>query len=261
MTTPSWLPRSALYRAEAIVLRHQDLGETDRLVVLYSREHGKIRASVRGARKVLSRLGGHLEPLTRARLLLVRGQNLDIIAQAEGIELFPRIRRNLLLTTQGLYLAELAGLFTEEPEAQPALYDLLLEGLRLLEAGEPGDLVLRRYDMQLLALQGYRPSLDACASCGRPVPADGPGSFSPSWGGLLCERCSPQEQTARRVSTAALMGLRLLQKGEWQALHHKWPARDVAWEMEQVLRWYIQSVVERPLQTAAFLDRLRSGKG
>ena len=45
---PSTLAQSTLYRADAIVLRHRDLGEADRVLTLFTAEHGKLRVSVRG---------------------------------------------------------------------------------------------------------------------------------------------------------------------------------------------------------------------
>ena len=63
-------------RAEAVVLRHTDWGEADRLLTLYTREQGKVRAVAKGARKINSRKAGHLEPFTRVKLQLARGREI-----------------------------------------------------------------------------------------------------------------------------------------------------------------------------------------
>src|SRR5437660_1481476 len=77
-----------VYKTEAIVLRQQALGEADRIVTLFTREYGKLRAAAKGIRRPASRLGGRLEPFTHARLLLARGRTLDVIAQAEIVGAF-----------------------------------------------------------------------------------------------------------------------------------------------------------------------------
>ncbi|MEL7643151.1 MAG: DNA repair protein RecO, partial [bacterium] len=69
------MPRSERsQRVEAVVLRHSDWGEADRLLVLFTREKGKIRAIAKGVRRIRSRKAGHLEPFTRSSLQLALGQ-------------------------------------------------------------------------------------------------------------------------------------------------------------------------------------------
>ena len=56
------------FRVEAVVLRHADWGEADRLLTLYTRERGKARAIAKGVRKIRSRKAGHLEPFMHVKL-------------------------------------------------------------------------------------------------------------------------------------------------------------------------------------------------
>jgi len=86
-------------RVEAIVLRHQDWGEADRLLWLYARELGKVRALAKGVRKMRSRKAGHLEPFTRVNLLLASGRDILIITQAEASELYLAVRADLGVTS------------------------------------------------------------------------------------------------------------------------------------------------------------------
>src|SRR5512132_2963742 len=83
MTSGTSRTSERLYRCEAIVLGRMDLGEADRILTLYSREHGKLRAIAKGARRPLSRLGPHLEYFTHAHLMLARGRELDVVTSAE----------------------------------------------------------------------------------------------------------------------------------------------------------------------------------
>ena len=266
MTTqnPSTLPHSSLYRAEAIILRHRDLGEADRIITLFSREHGKLRVSARGVRKLKSRLGGHVEPLIHASFLLVRGRTLDIVSQAQALETFPHIRGDLLTTTRGLYVAELVDLFSQEHEAQPALFSLLLEALHRLEGGAPGDALLRAFEVGVLEVAGYRPVLDRCASCGRAIDSKERGlGFGAALGGAVCSSCRTEQWEAMRpLSSEALAALRLLQQRGLDAAED--PMLDgegpVGSELEALLRWHLRYILERPVETVAFLDQLRTGR-
>ena len=82
-----YLPMSEpkIYKTEAIVLKHADWGEADRILTLYTSKIGKMRAVVKGARKTTSRLGGHVEPLTHCSMMLVRGRQLDTVSQSQTI--------------------------------------------------------------------------------------------------------------------------------------------------------------------------------
>ncbi len=46
---------------KGIILRKQDYRESDRLFVIYTDELGKISAVAKGARKIKSKMAGHLE--------------------------------------------------------------------------------------------------------------------------------------------------------------------------------------------------------
>ena len=264
---PSSLSRASLYRVEALVLRHRRLGEADRVLTLFTREHGKLQAVVRGARKIRSRMGGHVEPLMHTSVLLVRGRSLDIVTQAQAVSAFPRVRDDLLAATRGLLMAEIVERFSEEHEPNQALFAHLIEGLTRLEAVElPPELVVRAFETGVLELEGYRPVLDRCVSCGN-SPGDtgaGPLSFGAAWGGVLCAACAAGQDRAalRPLSAPALAGLRTLQDRGYLADPAPWAptatSTTAANEVERLLRWHLQSVLERPLETAAFLDQLRS---
>ena len=76
----------SLYRDLGVVLRTYKLGEADRIVVLLTAGHGKVRAVAKGVRRTKSRFGGRLEPLSHVQLLLYEGRELDIVTQAETVE-------------------------------------------------------------------------------------------------------------------------------------------------------------------------------
>lgn len=87
------LPRSQ--RVEAVVLRHSDWGEADRMLTIFTRELGKLRVVAKGARRPRSRKAGHLEPFTRVALLLARGREIWIVTQAETLDAYLPVRDDL----------------------------------------------------------------------------------------------------------------------------------------------------------------------
>ena len=185
----------SLYRDRGVVLRTYKLGEADRIVVLLTPGHGKVRAVAKGVRRTKSRIGGRLEPLSHVELLLYEGRELDIVSQAETIEPWRQLREDLGCLSQGLAMAEATEQVAQERESSEALYRMLVGALRAL-VRQPGPLVLASFYWKLLSLDGAGPMLDCCASCGAgPRPSTWSPSTSPKVG-----RCA---ETVARASRSA----------------------------------------------------------
>ena len=76
----------ALYRDHAVILRTQKLGEADRIITLFTKEHGRVRAVAKGVRRTKSKFGARLEPGSHIDIQLYTGKTFDIVTQVESIE-------------------------------------------------------------------------------------------------------------------------------------------------------------------------------
>jgi DNA repair protein RecO (recombination protein O) len=249
------LPRS--FRAEAVVLRHSDWGEADRLLILYTRELGKVRAVAKGVRRLRSRKAGHLEPFTRVKLLLARGRDLLIVTQAETVDAYLPLREDLLRTGYAAYVVELLDRFTYEEGENRPLYSLLTDTLARLATGEEPWPAARYYEVRLLDLLGFRPELFQCVHCHNEIKAEDQ-YFSAQLGGVLCPRpgCRSAAPDARPVSLAALKYLRHYQRSTYaEAARARVEAGQRA-EMEALLQHYLTYLLERGLNTPAFLREI-----
>jgi DNA repair protein RecO (recombination protein O) len=243
-------------RAEAVVLQHSDFGEADRLLTLYTREHGKMRAIVKGARKIASRKAGHLEPFTRVRLQLARGHDLFIVTQAETVEAYPALREDLTLTGYAAYVLELLTRFVPDEEiAVPSLYRLLTETLSRLATESIPWLTVRSYEMRLLDLLGFRPQLFECANCGKEIVAEAQ-FFSAALGGAVCPNCGRGLPGLWSISVEALKYLRHFQRSEYRDAVRARPEEEVRGEIETVMQGYFQYLLERKLNTPGFMKRV-----
>ena len=127
-----------LYRDEGVVLRTYKLAESDRIVVIMTAEHGKIRAVAKGVRKTKSKFGARLEPMSHVRLLLYRGRELDIVSQADSVEPLSPMLANLDRASQGMAAIEAVDQLALEREPNPRLYRMAVGVLRTRPA--PGGL-------------------------------------------------------------------------------------------------------------------------
>jgi DNA repair protein RecO (recombination protein O) len=236
----------SLYRDRAVVVRTHKLGEADRIVVLLTAEHGKVRAIAKGIRKTKSRFGGRLEPLTHVSLLLYQGRELDIVSQAETIDPTRPLMDDLDRLTQGLALLEAVDRLTPDREPVPDLYRMLVGALRTL-AARPSELVVPAFFWKVLASEGLRPELDRCVRCG----TDGPlVAFDLDEGGTLCRAC----RQGVPLSPGALTLLRQILGGELNAAlaADRSPAHH---EVAVLATRAMEHHLERGLRAVALLER------
>jgi DNA repair protein RecO (recombination protein O) len=254
-----------IYTTEAIVLKHANFGEADRILTLYTPNMGKFKALGKGTRRSRSKLGGHVEPLTHSSLVLARGQSLDAVTQSQTIESFLSIRSDLWLTARALYLIELADLFTPEHAENYPVYKLLLDTLHELgkvhrrkesASSMQHFMLLRFFEVQLLGHVGYQPQLGDCLNCSSSIePVEN--FFSHSGGGVLCPNCAHTEPVIQPISVNALKVMRLLQRGDYATASRLRLAPELSRELEQIIQGYVRYLLEREIKTTGFLDRLR----
>lgn len=250
-----------VYKANAIVLHRFSLGETDRVLTLFTRDAGKLNAVAKGSRRPGSRLSGATELFTDARLLLAVGKSLDIVSQCEIRESFPGIRSDLALLARATYLCELTDRLTVDREPDPELFDLLLSALYLLQRSKDcPDVIVHAYEMHALAQRGYEPALTACVKCSQPI-GRGRNAFSPSLGGALCPEDRFVAQDAIQLGGGTLDLLRQFAKSEPEELIACRPDPRSLVEADRCLRWYIRYRTERELKSVEFLDILRFRDG
>lgn len=242
-------------RSEAVVLKAMDYGETDKILTLYTPGLGKVRAIAKGVRRTTSHMGGHLDLFAHATVLLVHGRNMEIVTQGQGLHAFAGLRDDLDRLARACYAAELTDRFTEDGAPNPELFRALVRALDRIDTHDAPERALYLFELQLLALSGYRPQLHRCVTCDATI-EPGANAFDPALGGVLCPQCAPRAASARPVSTAALKLLRNLQtRGEAMLAIAVDPT--VMAEVEGLLGLYVHYLLERQPSSAAFVDTLR----
>lgn len=237
---------SGLYRDAGVVLRTHKLGEADRIVVLLTQHHGKVRAVAKGVRKTKSRFGARLEPLSHVNLLLYRGRELDVVSQAESIDHFRALRDDLDRLTRAVALLEVVDQLAQEREENPRLYAMLLGALRTL-ATRDSALLVPAFFWKLLAAEGYAPELDACVTCGTPEPLV---AFDVGEGGVLCRTC----RRGRPITPGALDLMRRILGGDLvRALAE--PASPATHEVEVLATAAVEHHLERRLRSISLLEK------
>lgn len=234
-----------LYRDTGVVLRTYKLGEADRIVVLMTEHHGKVRAVAKGVRKTMSKFGARLEPLSHVRLLMYQGRELDIVSQADSVETLAPLVGDLDHLTNGLAIVEAVDQMALDREPSPQLYRMLVGALRTV-ASRSGPLVVPAFYWKLLASEGVRPELDECVRCGATEPLV---AFDVAEGGVLCRSC----RTGASISADALDVTRMILGGRLnEALDL--PASPVTHEVAAHANRALEHHLERRLRTVAMFE-------
>ncbi|MSP78162.1 MAG: DNA repair protein RecO [Dehalococcoidia bacterium] len=251
-----------VYKTDAIVLRQTSTGEADRILTVLTPYLGKLRLIGRSVRRPKSKIGGHVEPLMHARLMVTKGKSgMDAVSQAETVEAYPALRSNLERTVWGIYCAELVDAFLPDEAPSADVFGLLADTLARLNAGEEG-MALRWFELHLLAMTGYRPELQVCTQC-RGALAPNRFAFSPDAGGVLCQTCEQANRIEERQtpfltpSVNALKALRYIQHQPYEEARRLRVPSPLANETEGILRFYIRYLLERDVRSTSFLDHLR----
>lgn len=238
------------------MLRHMNLGEADRLLTIYTREHGKLRQIAKGVRRPQSKKAGHLDLFARVSILAARGRELDVITQVEALDAYTGLRTDLDLVGRAAYAIELVDQFTVDGESNADLYRLLTRTLGRLSGGSERHGVQRHFELRLLDLVGYRPQLANCSLCAKEIKAEDQ-FFSYEAGGVLCPQCGPGERLKRPISLTALKVLRHYQRSSFEHAAQAEIRASVHKELDRLLEGYFNYLLERKLNSPGFLRSLR----
>jgi DNA repair protein RecO (recombination protein O) len=241
----------ALGRSAAVVIGSFDLGESDRVVTFYAREHGKVRGVAKASRRMRSRFGGALELFTLGELVffdtgrseLVRVDHFDVL------EPFASLRADLERLGQAAWIVECVGRLTAERDPHAALYGLLTRALRALAGMAPPTRVAVCFGARCLDVLGHRPRLDRCVECGRAYPFPRPVMDE---AGLVCEACATPAAGATPISPAAVGALSRMRAARWEEALTQ-PLGRIEAELRAALEAHMTRLIGQPTRTAKFL--------
>lgn len=206
---------SRTYSATGINLKANPMGESDRLLTILTPDRGLIKVAAPGARKQNAKLGGRSGLFVINDMLIAQGKSLDRLTQAETLESFPALGRDLAKLTSAQYLVEIALQQAIPNHPQAELYYLLTEHIGRIDQADRHYILpcLAHGTYQLLALAGLAPQMQQCCLSGRIMDEEQPQvGFSIEAGGVvdlfvLAERLAEAEAAGHFNPTRIALGL------------------------------------------------------
>lgn len=195
-----------LHKWEGIVLKVRAYGESNKIVILLTREAGKVATMARGAKKPSSRLASVTQPFTYGMFMVQHHTGMGTLQQGEHLNSMRHIREDIMATAYASYIMELVERVVEEGKPEPFAFDVLLHALQAIEEGYDPEAITLFVEWKMLPYAGVQPILHACASCGA---VDGEFAFSFAQGGFLCHRCYQHDPYIIRLTPTQLKLIRM----------------------------------------------------
>ena len=195
----------------------------------------------------------------RSSFLISRGRNLHLITQAEVIDPFDSLRKDLLGIGQGSYLVELVDAVTYEEGSNLNLYELLITTLEALDSGDDPAIITHYFELHLLGLVGFQPEFFICVECGNKI-TEQDQYISGELGGVVCPACVSKVSRAdiRPISARTLKFMRHFQRSSLQELVALDIPPEVKKGLEEIIRYYLTHTLEGHLNSPDFINRIKN---
>jgi DNA repair protein RecO (recombination protein O) len=202
-----------LQQSDSIILRTYPLGEADRIVAFFSREHGKMRGVANGARRMKNRFGASLEPLAHSRLMFFEKENRDLvrIQSADLLDSPMRIFQDYDRAVFAGEIIELIDRFLPEHEPHDAAFRLVRMTARALEQGCSIAFAACYFEVWMLRLAGVFPDFFYCSVCTRRLDAEDGRSLAAGLQAVICDSCNHREGVSVQPQVMELL-LEILKK-------------------------------------------------
>ncbi|MFX3616058.1 MAG: DNA repair protein RecO [Sporolactobacillus sp.] len=247
-----------MVKAEGIVLRTTDYGETNKIITVYTKEYGKIGLMARGAKRPKSTLASVSHVLFYGLCLFNKGRGLGLLYQAESIQSFTTIRMDIEKMGYAALIAELTDRLTEDGRPSTALYRLIVGILLLMEDGSDPAVLSSIFAIKMMEYAGIRPRLDRCIKCGG---NSKPFFFSVAGGGMLCCNCARTDPYALSMSAATARLLVLFLKIPIERIGNISLKPQTIHEIEQIIYSCYEQNAGIKLRARRFIDQLARFQG
>jgi len=207
------------YRTLGFILKKTDRGETDQLLVIYTKDFGKLEILARAVRKVSSKLRAGAEVFYLSEIEFIQGKIQKTLTDAILLEKFENIRKDLKKLKIAYQISENLDNLVRGEEKDEKIWQLLLETFKRLNTEyETQDITYKAYYYflwNLLAILGYQPELYRCVLCLKKLKPEKL-FFSAREGGIICQNCEKLLKSTRDINLDAIKILRIFAKGDWQ---------------------------------------------
>ena len=246
----------AIQKTSGFILRRRELRETSLLLIIYTKDFGKIRTVVKGVRSPENLFRSSYELFALDDVVFYEGKKKDFytLSQCELVDFFPKIRKDLERLLYALYFIEVLDYASNFDEANKDLYELLENSLRFLSTKASAKRVARIFEVKLLNILGLMPAVKTCAGCGANIGKD-TARFSFSLGGVLCKGCFPKDRKASIVTAGTINFISRILELPYEKIAHIKVSGTVGRELERVLKNFLRYHLDTEPKALKFIEK------
>lgn len=237
-------------KLHALILSRQHTGDADRRLVMFTKDYGLLHVLAKGVRRIPSRRGGFIEPLTHVIAIVSGHAGNYFLAAVETVNEYAALRADPAAAAHAHALAYFTAQLFREEEAQASVFDAVHHAWEIL----PHVAASKRAALEVavawhaLASAGWMPQLEECLECRTREPQDA-AVLDSSQGGWRCLSCHTSfAGTLLSLSPRLLRVARFLARHPERALQLTMQAEEAA-QVLATLRSYIHEVIGTPLAT------------
>jgi len=245
----------ARFSTEGLVIKEMNVGESDRLVTLFTREHGILKAFAPGAKSIKSKKGTATSLLTYSNFTFIKKRDTLRITEASPIALFFSVGSGIDVLALSQYFCELAYEFGENSTSNPEMLRLFLNSLHFLNKEKRYPPLIKAItELRLAVLSGYSPNLIACKNCGKFE--DTLMHFCITDGSLVCSECE-DEPNSISIDMGLLSAMRHIVYSEFSKLYSFSLGEKSADRLSDITSLYITTQSDRRFDTLEFYKTIK----
>lgn len=215
------------FKTEGVILKRRDFGEADRILTIFTLHRGKISVLAKGVRRITSRRAGNVELLNRVSMFLHQTKGMPILTEAESLDTYQKLKEDLTLSTYAYHIIELVDKLTAENQESRILYGHIVEVLRRLEKA-PRQLLIRAFEVKILSYLGF----------------------------MSFQTPTPEVETQFHTRGGGMKLLKDLEIFSWDEIEKIKINKKEALEVERILRYHLERVIESSLKSRQFLKKI-----
>lgn len=239
-------------KTKGVILKEINIGEADKILTIFSRNKGKIAGSAKGARRPKSRLIAGAQLFCYSEFVLFKGKDMYSINSCDVIEPFYEIRNDLVKLTYAAHINEIVMDNVQEEQPSSKVLQLFLNSLYMLSKTDKSpEQITRVFEIRLMAILGYAPSVMGCLKCGKEDFKDF--SFSFKHCGFLCKNCLEDDKFALNLSEGAARAINYIVYSNIKNVFNFEVSNQILFELEKVSKRYLKDRLDRDYNKLNFL--------
>lgn len=239
-------------KTKGVILREVNVGEADKILTIFSKNKGKISGAAKGARRPKSRLIAGTQLFCYSEFVLFKGKDLYSINSCDVIEPFYEIREDLVKLTYAAHINEIILDTVQEEQPSSRVLQLFLNSLYMLaKTNKSPQLITRVFEIRLMAILGYAPSVMGCLKCARDDFKDFAFSFKHC--GFLCNQCMEEDKYALKLSEGAARAIHYIVYSNIKNIFNFEVSNPILLELEKVSKRYIKDRLDKEYNKLNFL--------